>query len=779
MLRKALPPLFFLIVFCASADYCTKRFQRAVGVDITRVRLNTIDRNQEEDSNPWDGYVNTGLVTNLEPGETYTLTINHASSQKLGVYIDWNGDEDFNDVSEIVFQSGGGFTGSQSNIDITVPNDAARGVTRMRIVLAWNATSNYGACGTSGFGDAEDYSLMIVGNYYSRTSASWDDNSTWSYERIGGAACNCIPNEDGSVFIGGGHNITLSSDAAVNEVFIENTGTLSYSLGNTELALGETLQVESGAMLDRNNQENTSLRFTAVSNFNIADGATVNIGGVVVDATAQTTINRLGLAGTAQIVSNGDVSLSSDATLSVSQNVSFEFQVLNAGTEAFLYNSGTLIQNGDFQTIAPDASLINQANATWEWGGVNYDSDIGSTLNLSAADNSFAYIFDGDQNILPVTHRNLLVKSPGTKSLTAITYVNDNLIFEDGIIALGDFSFFVRNISTTASSQYIQTNGTGTFALFNTTTGLKNIPLGSETGSLGNLIIDVQSVPIVFYIRLLSDVYTEGSEGVIETREVVDLTWEIRSNFSNYSANITFQWYESEEMPGFARNDFTIAEYETDDWTDITPAAVDISGEPYSANANMVLGSTKYFVIKNTSTLLPITLDYFTADLEEGKVVLNWRTLTESNNDYFTLEKSIDNSPWETVAMADGAGTSNDPIQYRSVDDYPYPGVSFYRLKQTDFDGQFAYSEVVRLEYTDGNNLEPVTFPNPASNFVRITGITDVSNLYVVDLNGKRHEVDYNLHSNNPTSVQVNISGLDAGIYFIVTPSHKVRISKK
>lgn len=95
-----------------------------------------------------------------------------------------------------------------------------------------------------------------------------------------------------------------------------------------------------------------------------------------------------------------------------------------------------------------------------------------------------------------------------------------------------------------------------------------------------------------------------------------------------------------------------------------------------------------------TNAPLPIELLYFDALAIGAQVALNWATATEQNNDFFTVERSADGLIWEEVLVMKGAGTSIHKIDYSAVDSRPLSGLSYYRLKQTDYDGQFSYSSI-------------------------------------------------------------------------------------
>jgi len=94
---------------------------------------------------------------------------------------------------------------------------------------------------------------------------------------------------------------------------------------------------------------------------------------------------------------------------------------------------------------------------------------------------------------------------------------------------------------------------------------------------------------------------------------------------------------------------------------------------------------------------LPVELVEFKAvyNRDYKNVYITWITATETNNNYFTIERSYDATNWEVVRYINGHGTSSTPIQYETYDYTIKDGVVYYRLIQTDFDGKFTISGVI------------------------------------------------------------------------------------
>ncbi|MGQ0828194.1 MAG: T9SS type A sorting domain-containing protein [Bacteroidota bacterium] len=110
------------------------------------------------------------------------------------------------------------------------------------------------------------------------------------------------------------------------------------------------------------------------------------------------------------------------------------------------------------------------------------------------------------------------------------------------------------------------------------------------------------------------------------------------------------------------------------------------------------------------NAVLPIELLSFDANKNGDLVKIYWATATETNNDFFTIERTVDGINYEFVGKLDGAGNSVSPLYYNTVDDNPIDGTSYYRLTQTDYDGKFVYSKLVSVNTTIKDELKLLYF---------------------------------------------------------------------
>ena len=113
---------------------------------------------------------------------------------------------------------------------------------------------------------------------------------------------------------------------------------------------------------------------------------------------------------------------------------------------------------------------------------------------------------------------------------------------------------------------------------------------------------------------------------------------------------------------------------------------------------------------------LPIKLAEFTATPNGNQIDIKWTTSTEVNNSYFTIERTTNGLTYETVAVVQGAGNSDVVKNYSAVDKSPIEGVSYYRLRQTDYDGNSQTFPLVSVSFSQnaasGISIQNM-YPNP------------------------------------------------------------------
>src|SRR5262249_16805957 len=135
---------------------------------------------------------------------------------------------------------------------------------------------------------------------------------------------------------------------------------------------------------------------------------------------------------------------------------------------------------------------------------------------------------------------------------------------------------------------------------------------------------------------------------------------------------------------------------------------------------------------------LPVSLSDFTASVTTGNaVLLAWRTMNETGNKGFYIERSSDGIHFGSIHMLAGAGTSEQVHNYQWTDEHPLIGTSFYRLSQEDTDGKNTYSAIRKIDIN--NSYRIVIAPNPVNSTLVIQHNLPAGNmqLQVTDMAGR------------------------------------------
>ncbi|MGZ4060627.1 MAG: hypothetical protein ACXVPU_16450 [Bacteroidia bacterium] len=134
----------------------------------------------------------------------------------------------------------------------------------------------------------------------------------------------------------------------------------------------------------------------------------------------------------------------------------------------------------------------------------------------------------------------------------------------------------------------------------------------------------------------------------------------------------------------------------TDNYTTAGPATIVVSGSANRAD-EIITYSIQATPCNCILNILPVELAGFNAKRNKRSVELTWTTMTEVNNKYFTIERSQEGTLWDIINVVPGRGNATTPYNYKIYDSSPLEGISYYRLKQTDLNGNFTYSKTVSV----------------------------------------------------------------------------------
>ncbi len=209
-------------------------------------------------------------------------------------------------------------------------------------------------------------------------------------------------------------------------------------------------------------------------------------------------------------------------------------------------------------------------------------------------------------------------------------------------------------------------------------------------------------------------------------------------------------------------------------WENMGAVTTGTASAGTSRSEDFISFSTQQFGLADAPEVpLPVELVFFRAVLKDGRVVTSWQTASEINNDYFEVQRSGDGENWEVLGRVNGAGDSDEILDYSFTDSSPYSGISYYRIEQFDYDGASEVFNTVAISNTTfGEALSLTLKPNPTTsgeiNFEVSSG-DDRTPIVVtmVDLSGKvafQKTFDAALRIEDKIIPQKEVK---AGLYFV------------
>jgi hypothetical protein len=193
------------------------------------------------------GYANyTSLYTKVSPGYTYPITVTNGlsySADQCGIWVDWNQNASFTDASEVISVTGTPGGGPYS-ANIIPPVNAVKGLTRLRARITYTGTVS--SCGTTYYGEVEDYSVYIgtSGLWQGGTAGAetdWNTANNWDDGRIPTASTNVVIPQ-GATYYPAGSGIISCMDMEIKDgatVTVQPASTLNIN-GNLNIGQGGT-----------------------------------------------------------------------------------------------------------------------------------------------------------------------------------------------------------------------------------------------------------------------------------------------------------------------------------------------------------------------------------------------------------------------------------------------------------------------------------------------------------------------------------------------------------
>lgn len=619
---------------------------------------------------------------------------------------------------------------------------------------------------TNHFGTTNQY-IQIYGNIVCNGTIGVSTGDDICFDITGGISCTISGTgsfyatrirKDGS--INASSNSSLIIDMNIFLFWSTGSGTILYNDGSTSLFdvtvnAGKTLKgVTAGAVTN-----NISMDGLGGADGSASGGSYTIHGTIEVDGTAYAMTNNSSASRPVSII------IKNGGTLKCAY---FTCSASGAGTSTLTIENG-----GRLNLTGADAS----SNAFSSFSATNniYNLNSGSTVEYSGA------VAQNVESLL--SYSNITFSGGGAKTLNGATNVSGIATFTNGLVT--STATNLLNMSSTSSatgannSSFVKgpvsKTGTTDF-IFPVGKDLQYRSIavstlsGSETFTAEYFHADPDAVPYDVTLKdaTLDDIgrceyWILNRAGAVNAS--VSLSW------NTYSCGVT-------SLP-----DLAVARWDGTTWKDEGNTATTGAPDPSTGTVTSgVINSFSPFTLASRAigvNPLPIELLSFTANYNNEQVELKWSTASETNNDYFTIERSIDAVEFHEINVIDGAGNSINVLNYNTTDVSPLNGISYYRLKQTDFDGQFKYSSTLTVQ-KDENDFEILSAQYSEGQLsVYFNCDSDCRiRIELYDLTGRKVYSKLEMASSNSV-VEIPVKGLKAGIYLLRASDGKRSVSKK
>ncbi len=182
-----------------------------------------------------------------------------------------------------------------------------------------------------------------------------------------------------------------------------------------------------------------------------------------------------------------------------------------------------------------------------------------------------------------------------------------------------------------------------------------------------------------------------------------------------------------------------------------------------------------------TATTVPVDFISFTAKLKDEMAYLDWNTALEIDNDHFEIQRSINGKDFQQIGLINGKGNFSGVSNYNFIDRNPLNGVNYYRLKQVDFNGDFAFSPLAQINYDRIATDAVALSPNPVKEELRLSigkGFGAVQKICVLNSSGQIIRLIETMEQ-SPSELALNLSDLSPGIYLIQIQGIKHNFTSK
>ncbi len=592
-----------------------------------------------------------------------------------------------------------------------------------------------------------------------------------SVTTTGDISCKSIDLTSGSkTFLIDGETVNLDEDLVVTAgTFQMTSGVLNINSNSSTSAVveGGTLDLDGGTLTVGNS---TSGDISLTSGSIDISGGTLNIADEL-DVSNGTVTQSGGTINIKSYVGSGNGSSSAK----------FE---MDAGT--LNLTGGTLILNGQTTTSASSNPAMKIASGVSVTSTSSHTTLIQSNNTTSNDEDIYLDLNGNDLGALTVnlTGHEVIINSNVT--------LNGNLTFTSGNISTNAYTLTLSSSSTVSGADDSK-HLNGTCAKTTSSTSAFTFPVGDGTRYRPIILTPAASNSNTYSVEYNhsphSDVSIAGGSTINHISP--QYHWDINRTSGSDNATISVAWTSSStygtENWNHDISTMLWAYFDGSDWNSIgsTASGSSVNGSLTTSSVNSNWGNENFTLAATNATFPPLPVDIisFNGQCDNNFPQIEFVVASQINNEFFTIERSVNLIDWEEVGYIAGGGTTNEIITYNWSEEALLNGTKYYRLSLTDINDDVKYSNPIAIECE--NEIDFHLYPNPAFNFINIAFNFDYfqneeTNLNIRTLTGKIiKSVPVSL-SKGYNNMEIDLKDLPKGIYLLTINSFQTfRLEKR
>ncbi len=429
-----------------------------------------------------------------------------------------------------------------------------------------------------------------------------------------------------------------------------------------------------------------------------------------------------------------------------------------------LENNASLTLNSQKSHLRVFNNWTNEGNFTANYGTVTFSSCLDDTVKI-VSNNLETYY-----NLVVDNRKHVKIQGSNQKILNNLTILR-------GIINSPNDTIFIMDnatVSNVTDSTYINGTvskiGNDSFVFpIGSATNYKPIEISAPELETDQFVATYCPVnPLLHYSNSMSNTL----EKINETEY-----WILDRVHGSSEVNVTLKWDDKTNINTEESEMMCISRFDGEKWQNHGQSNFEKNDSTLHGNLTTsapVISFSPFTFGTQSATALPIELISFNAsEINEG-ILVEWKTASENNNDYFLVEKSTGMSEWEAIEQIKGTNQNNN-VEYSFLDENKTSSLSYYRLKQVDYNGEYTYSKIVSVS-SDAPNLEWLVYPNPTTGYLNISNLGNhIESIDLVDIYGRK----INTFFLTDEHITIDLSTQIEGIYFIQASFQNNIISQK